>query len=228
MFVHVRTQVLGIDRKLRRLAGQRFIARGADPASQRRLRSGDRARQLIASIVDLGGLLPRRQRIGGQRTPRRELRTDGVGEQLVLALQVIKQRAATLDEIAIEPGERSVALDFEQAHASLSLRAGRAGPRDIGLGPPPRAVGHVLHQAHLAHRHDIARQAPLIGAADRQVVDGDDEFRIRQSPRRTNRGFGGSDTCRLQRDIGRLAARQLERGIETQGLRPRNARSHQQ
>ena len=82
--------------------------------------------------------------------------------------------------VAIEPGERGVALQIGE-------RRRAAGLRSFGFALEARctrlalvAARELLHHADRAHRHEVARQAEAIRAVDRQVVDTRRQRRIGQ------------------------------------------------
>jgi hypothetical protein len=147
----------------------------------------------------------------------RELRLDRVGEQAVLRAAAVQQRARDARRSSAR-ARRAPYRAGSRAGVRAARRARHGGAGDIGFRPAPAAVGHVLHQTHLLHRHGVAGEAPRISATDRQVVDADGQLRIRQAARACRRGLRRIDTRRLQRDIGRLAPRQVQRGVERQRL----------
>ncbi len=173
------TQLLGIEAKRGRIAGQRRIRCVADPPLQRCFRSGNLHRKLIATVCEFCGFLLRHNDVGRHATAPDQLRLHRVCEQLILPIEIVEQRCTAFEIKTFEPSECSVTPDREHADATLDLRFCHRGGGNVGCGVTLAAIRHVLHHANLAHRHEITREAPLLLAGDGEVLDAERQFGVR-------------------------------------------------
>jgi len=115
----------------------------------------------------------RRQKICWLRLASFETRSHGVDLQLHFGHLPIHHDLHTFGEIAIDPRTRNIAaqcrLDIHEH--GLLFRGHAVGELSFEVALP--CTGEILHDADLAHGHEVRSQTPRLGGGHRQVVDAD-------------------------------------------------------
>src|SRR2546430_15866031 len=86
---------------------------------------------------------------------------------------------------------------FRSAHAPFRSCPLGIGHRGSGSGFPFAAIGNVLHQPHLAHRHEVASQAPPLLTGDWKILNADRELRVRSEEHTSELQSPSTLVCRL-------------------------------
>ena len=143
--------------------------------------------------------------------------------------------------VAVEPGERTVALNDDQRLRLLRLRETHRLLRLCGPRAQLRRAGDFLHDPDAAHGHEVPLDAEALRAVDGQILESDFRDRIRplgRSDRQVLRGGNrqvarldllgahGCEPLRFGEAEGRLVradrARQCERGQQGGAERKRS------
>jgi len=187
-----------------------------NPTRQYRFGLEDVCIELVSAIGNFRRLLLRLDDICGHPSASRKSGRNGFGKQPVLFLQIVKERAAALQVVAIQPGDGSVSAHRENADAPLRLsclQSGRSGRAlRLTLGP----VRDVLHQPDPGHREVIASETPLVRAGDWQILHSEGELRVRQTPGGDRCGSSRFDIRALLRQVGRRSSRDLPRARKSE------------
>jgi hypothetical protein len=121
MLVNVFTKMRGIENQLRRRAGQLLLGSSAHPTRQDGSGFGNLTRELIAAVGDFRRLSFGFDDIGGHASARGELCQYRLSEKLIFALELVEQRAASFEEITVEPGNGRIPAHCQDSHAPFGF-----------------------------------------------------------------------------------------------------------
>lgn len=197
---------------IRRLA-QRPLARIGQPARELGARFRNAACGFADAILQQGQFGSCGDAVG--RRPASAAQRRGRGGNLCFnsRSQRLQQGESPLRRGAHDPGTgdrftRRQALVRQQCAFACDHRGGTLRTQFAFL------LAHKgLHDTDFAHRHEVAIEVKCIARVDGQIVDTDDELRVRQLSGRRNCAFGGRDRRFAGRDIRRPRFGQFD-GIE--------------
>ncbi len=192
--------------RIRRIGGR---PRGvvSKPRGERVTRALDRAVLLDDAVLRGHAGAAQRERVGRVLPARGDRGRHRVELQLQLSHELDERRARLLREIQLEPGKRDLApqpgtLCVEVRGFHVALQGGA-----LPAQPPLLPVGKVLHDADLAHRHEVAVVAEPVRAVHGQVVHADAKLGVGQFSRaRHELGRGGERRALRGKTRGNLFA----------------------
>ena len=102
--------------------------------------------------------------------------------------------------------------------ASSSFGDADLGASELALQAAFGCGRKLLHHAHFAHRHEIARRRVGVRSCDRQVVDTDHELRVGQASGADGQRLHGVEVRAANADLWRNFESPLNSGFERQRL----------
>jgi len=178
---------------------------------------------LVDAVFDQRHGRTRCQHIGLAATTAPIRRLGGFDLQAALVALRHQRIVNALFEVAVEPGDRGVALQPGQVHRPGRPRAVALAFEAAGAGPALSFTRPFLGDADGAHREVVARQAEAVGTVDRQCVEAETQHRIgllaRRHGRFTRAARGGVLSKQLAGSVFRQGQRLGERERARPGLR---------
>ncbi|TPW02216.1 MAG: hypothetical protein FD124_3476 [Alphaproteobacteria bacterium] len=133
-----------------------------------------------------------------------------------LLFEPVDDRRPAQGEVQRDPRLRGAKACVEAGDVQSGLRFLCFRRGDGGSGAPLRTVRHVLHDTDALHCEIVARETAGVRARHRDIVETENQLRVRQASRGADRSLSGFHRGALRLDGRAVIGGALDRFRETQ------------